>query len=119
MVLGVYPPVMVNPTTTMRLRVAPRDRLRRLFRRRGVTTAAIVEEPPAAPASRPVASAPATPYSARIPADVADAWRMRVADAGVNQTDAVTAAFRAFMTMDAGDLAAAVLADKRQRRDRG
>ena len=75
----------------------------------------------AAPAPKPTAATPpaATPYTVRIPADVADAWRARVADAGVNQTDAVSAAFQAFMAMDIDDFTAAVLADKRRRRNGG
>lgn len=71
-----------------------------------------------APEPTPAAStpAPATPYTVRIPSDIADAWRARVADAGVNQTDAVTAAFQAFMAMDVDEFATAVLANKRRRR---
>lgn len=63
------------------------------------------------------APAPATPYTVRIPADVADAWRRRAADAGVSQTDAVTAAVQAFMDMDIDEFTASVIDAKRRRRN--
>ncbi|CAB4907728.1 unannotated protein [freshwater metagenome] len=63
------------------------------------------------------APAPGTPYTVRIPADVADAWRRRAADAGVSQTDAVTAAVQAFMDMDIDEFTASVIDAKRRRRN--
>jgi predicted DNA-binding protein len=165
---------MVTPTTTVRLSIATRNRLRRLSEQRGLSSAAVIEDlvvreeeqdearswaedlhrlladqvqayraelatktagavrgsaitnaaaveqsaataPNRAP--QPAAPVPSTPYSVRIPADVTDAWRARVADAGINQSDAVTAAFRAFIAMDVDDFTTAVLADKRRRRN--
>lgn len=165
---------MVSPTTTVRLSIATRNRLRRMSEQRGLAFAAIVEdlvvreekqdearswgedlhrllvdqvqayraalaataagavrgpaitnaaavEQPAASAPdrapQPAAPVPSGPYSVRIPADVTEAWRARVADAGINQSDAVTAAFRAFIAMDVDDFTTAVLADKRRRRN--
>ncbi len=104
------------------------DANKRFARRTPGSVQAPADEPAPAPARAPLKAAPApkpdpaapvpaTPYTVRIPADVADAWRARVADAGVNQTDAVSAAFHAFMAMDIDDFTAAVLADKRRRRN--